>query len=72
MSETHKRGTIFIENANLHGIIESNETQILKGDFGLQVADDGRVWVCLNGVAFIRFSPHRNGRMQKGEWECSK
>lgn len=25
--------------------------------FGVQVADDGRVWVCVNGMSFLRFKP---------------
>lgn len=29
-------------------------------DVGLQVAWDGRIWVCVNGVAFLRFKPSRN------------
>jgi len=35
----------------------------LQGDLGVQVAADGRVWVCINGIAFLRFSPHPNGKM---------
>lgn len=26
-------------------------------DFGIQIATDGRVWVCINGIAFLRFKP---------------
>ena len=26
-------------------------------DFGIQIAADGRVWVCINSEAFIRFKP---------------
>ncbi len=32
---------------------------MMPGDFGIQVAADGRVWVCIDGVAFIRFTPKR-------------
>ena len=28
--------------------------------FGIQVAKDGRVWICVNGVAYLRFKPNRN------------
>jgi hypothetical protein len=27
--------------------------------FGIQVAADGRVWVCVNGITFLRFKPRR-------------
>ena len=59
--ETHKQGIISIEN--IQSIIPDNvdlntsNEVTLKGDFGLQVARDGRVWVCINGIAFLRFKP---------------
>ena len=33
------------------------EDGVIKGDFGIQIAEDGRVWICINGIAFIRFTP---------------
>jgi len=27
------------------------------GDVGIQIARDGRIWLCYNGIAFIRFKP---------------
>jgi len=39
----------------------------MKGDLGLQIAADGRVWICINGVSFLRFSPHPDGKMSKLE-----
>jgi len=30
------------------------------GDVGIQVARDGRIWLCYNGQAFIRFKPLSN------------
>ncbi len=35
----------------------------LQGDIGVQVASDGRIWVCINGIAFIRSTPHPNRLM---------
>jgi len=26
-------------------------------DFGIQIAEDGRVWICIDGQALIRFRP---------------
>ena len=26
-------------------------------EFGVQISEDGRVWVCVNGIAFLRFKP---------------
>lgn len=28
-------------------------------EFGLQIAEDGRVWVCVNGACLFRFHPKR-------------
>lgn len=60
--ETHQTGIISIENLP-DGLVESRNGNLvlfnnsMQGDFGLQVASDGRVWVCVDGVAFIRFKP---------------
>ena len=65
--ETHQQGIISIENKELILDRDNDFSQIIKGDFGIQIAADGRVWVCINGVAFIRFKP----LTKKGEreWE---
>jgi hypothetical protein len=47
--ETHQFGRISIENLP--------ENKLIEGDLGIQIAEDGRVWVCINGIAFIRFKP---------------
>jgi len=57
--ETHQTGAISIET--MPGKLKSGRH--MKGDFGIQVARDGRVWICIDGAAFLRFSPHPNGKM---------
>jgi hypothetical protein len=52
--ETHQRGNIQIENTQL---ILRKDIDLQNADFGIQIAHDGRVWVCINGLAFIRFKP---------------
>jgi hypothetical protein len=49
LRETHLQGIISIEQDLTVGIIQ--------GDFGIQIAKDGRVWICVNGQALIRFKP---------------
>lgn len=46
--ETHIQGFLSIE---------SNMQSDLDCDFGIQIAPDGRVWICINSAAFIRFKP---------------
>lgn len=47
-------------------ITQENEfTFPLKGDIGIQISDDGRIWICINGIAFLRATPHINKRMSK-------
>lgn len=62
LKEKHQTGIISIENlsVNIGEIQKHQETKIIEGDFGIQIAPDGRVWICLNGVAFIRFKPQIN------------
>jgi hypothetical protein len=48
--EKHMRGYLSIE---------SLQASSADCDFGLQIAEDGRVWICIDGRAFIRFKPSR-------------
>jgi hypothetical protein len=52
LPETHQIGLFTIEN---HEIATANAGK--EADFGIQIARDGRVWICINGVAWIRFKP---------------
>ena len=54
LKETHQQGYISLENLE---IVRKMLLSSRRGDFGIQIAKDGRVWVCINGVAFIRFKP---------------
>ena len=54
---TEAHGHLWVENAE---IIETMDlTDCL---FGFQIGDDGRVWVCINGTAWLRFKPHQGAR----------
>lgn len=53
VKEFHQTGMLSIEN--LH-ILELDHSCI---DVGLQVAKDGRIWLCVNGQSLIRFKPRR-------------
>lgn len=55
--ETHVQGRLFFEN--LPDLVAQ------ECDLGIQIAPDGRVWLCINGIAFLRFSPHPDGRMSR-------
>lgn len=52
--ETHKQGHVSIENLEMVKTMDLHDV-----DFGVQISADGRVWCCVNGIAFIRFRPHR-------------
>jgi len=53
--ETHMDGVISVEN--MPEELYHNKYLNMTGDFGIQIAEDGRVWICLNGVSFLRFTP---------------
>ena len=61
--ETHQKGTVSVENLSLVlGFPLNTGTTVLKdADIGVQIAKDGRVWVCINGIGFIRFKPKGMG-----------
>ncbi len=65
--ETHQQGTISFENirAAIGELLGGADSSHRQGDLGIQIASDGRVWVCVNGVVFLRFSPHRGYETSK-------
>ena len=65
--ETHQMGVISVENIQtvLGVMIGNPQTAYRRCDFGIQIAEDGRVWVCIDGIAFLRFSPHPDGKMSR-------
>ena len=46
-----EEGTLSIEK------LLPQEICLEKSTIGVQVSDDGRVWICVNGEAFLRFKP---------------
>ena len=58
--ETHQQGLITLHNSEL---IEHADLQ--NADLGIQTSYDGRVWVCINGLAFLRFKPFTRGRYNR-------
>jgi len=63
--ETHMRGNIQFSNYKVDqtGEYYTNITSAMNPmgkkccDFGIQIAEDGRVWICIDGVSFLRFKP---------------
>ena len=51
--ETHQRGSVVQDSE----FPKNNRTNV---DFGIQIAEDGRVWICINGKSFIRFAPKKS------------
>lgn len=57
--EFHQQGSIGI--TDLDEIIPMLQLAASKGeqvDVGLQVNHEGRIWLCVNGMALIRFKPN--------------
>ena len=49
LEETHWSGIISIENVPL--------LKHFEGDIGVQISRDGRIWICIDGIVFLRFRP---------------
>jgi len=59
LPEFHQRGYIsFEQNINMGGCIT---------DIGIQIGPDGRIWICVNGIALIRFNPNFFSTKEKEE-----
>lgn len=50
--ETHQQGVLSIENLDFVQAADTTDC-----DVGVQLHDDGRIWICVDGVAFLRFKP---------------
>lgn len=51
IDETHQRGALDLDLEAVKG------ADVMDCDVGLQTALDGRIWLCVNGRAFVRFKP---------------
>lgn len=54
IKEIHQQGHLSIENLELIQTLDK-----LKCDVGIQMSNDGRIWLCVNGIAFLRFKPNK-------------
>jgi hypothetical protein len=52
MSETHCKGSL-----DIFEDFKRSNFDLQHVDLGLQISYDGRLWLCVNGVALIRFKP---------------
>jgi len=50
--ETHQQGFCSVEQ----DLTVGNK----KCDFGIQVSSDGRIWICIDSIALLRFRPTTN------------
>lgn len=53
----HDEGTITIDNVP--------DKKAFIGDLGIQISEDGRVWICIDGLSFLRFTPRKNKTKNK-------
>jgi hypothetical protein len=53
--ETHQQGFITFEKEMKVGYMDA--------DVGIQIAEDGRIWLCINGEAAIRFRPKNTKKL---------
>jgi len=59
--ETHQQGYLSIEQAL--------PARMKECDFGIQIAEDGRVWICIDGISFLRFKPKIENWKHGAKWK---
>ncbi len=64
--EIHQQGFLSLEHLDIVPTLPRD------CDLGIMIAEDGWVWICVDGLAFLRFSPHPDRKMQKWEGGISK
>jgi len=58
------KGIVSLENNPFHGLGEVEEQYAIEeADLGIQIAENGKLWICINGISFIQFMPS----LKKGE-----
>jgi hypothetical protein len=57
LAPLYQQGHAEIDLVNLHQAILGDPGQFLDCTFGIQVNWDGRIWLCINGVTWLRFKP---------------
>lgn len=58
IKEIHCIGITTIENVEyIKEMISKDFESIINVDVGLQISKSGNLWVCINGVALLRFKP---------------
>jgi len=57
VAEIHQRGLLGVENLE-HVLSLHSAGALVDCDVGLQTHFDGRIWICVNGIAFLRFKPN--------------
>ena len=59
--EFHLQGSLGMTNvAEVVDLLRSASINEEKVDVGLQVSREGRIWICVNGMALIRFKPDQD------------
>lgn len=57
LPEVTQKGVVSLENIP-EGLMQEG---YMECSLGLQTAKDGRIWININGVAFLRFKPDGMG-----------
>ena len=54
---TYLRGQVIIDLETLNQAIGGDTSKLADIVFGVQLHPDGRVWVCVNAMTWLRFKP---------------
>ena len=63
----YQQGHVSVDYPSMIQAVGGDASNLLDCTFGVQVNHDGRVWVCINGVTWLRFKP--NGKAVLHEQE---
>lgn len=64
MLEIHCTGMIVIDNLDLiKGMVTSSIEDMKNADLGIMI-NQGNVWICVNGIALLRFKEQRKKKKE--------
>ncbi len=62
LKESHCVGMLTIENIDqIKEMVTNSEKDMMNADLGIMIRDN-KVWVCVNGIALLRFKSNNSKR----------
>lgn len=66
LAKTFHREYDLITSVGMISIENIPDKKCFQGGLGIQISPNGKVWICIDGVAFLRFNPYTPKYLKRG------